>query len=564
MNKDRITRRKFVTGTAGAAAAAMIVPRHVLGGVGYNAPSDTVNFALIGCGGQGKTDAGELVAGGQNLVALCDVDFGFVDREVAGMTRVREGRPGAPPMNEQMQKMMEERRAQAVKLQEAFKTAKHHADFRKMLEQQKDIDAIVVATPDHTHAVIAKAAMELGRHAYVEKPLTWSIHEARVLRETAARTKVVTQMGNMGHSSEGAALVNEWVQAGVIGPVKEVNVWTNRPLGFWPQGVPRPGRLSAPVVVSVGPGVAGGVPVAGGPPPPPLPGGSGVSVVGGPPPPAGMGFGTDWNARLVNRTLAAAMDGDFPVPEGLNWDLFLGPGPEVAYHPIYHPFNWRGWLDWGTGAIGDMAAHLMDHPYWALGLTYPTSVEATFTPWGTDLKNKPVSYPMGSHVVYRFPARGGQPPVKLTWFDGGLMPARPDVLPDDVQLDGGGGAIFIGEKGILVHGTYAANPKLYPQSLMEAAAKVPKTYFRVEKSGEGPMAQAKHRMNWINAIKGKEKATCPFEYATRLTETMLLGVVAMKVGQSKKIYYDGEKGQITNNSEANQHLQREYRKGWTL
>lgn len=538
MSKDKITRRNFVAGTTGAALSAMIVPRHVLGGVGFTAPSDTVNFALIGCGGQGKTDSGELIAGGQNMVALCDVDFGFVDREIARMTQQRPGggrqggaAGGQQPTAEQQQRMqqaMEERARQAARLQEAYKTAKRYTDFRKMLETQKDIDAIVVATPDHTHAVIGKTAMELGKHAYIEKPLTWSIQEARVLRETAARTKVVTQMGNMGHSSEGAALVNEWVQAGIIGQIKEVNVWTNRPLGYWPQGVPRPAKPSAP---------AQGAP---------------------------SGFGTDWNSRQVNRALATAMDGEYPIPQGLDWDLFLGPAPEVAYHPIYHPFNWRGWLDWGTGAIGDMAAHLIDHPYWALGLTYPTTVEATFTPWGTDLKNNRVSYPMGSHVVYHFPARGKQPPVKLTWFDGGLMPARPEALPDDVQLDPGGGAIFIGEKGILVHGTYAANPKLFPVSLMEAAAKVPKTFFRVEKSGEGQFAQAKHRMNWINAIKGKEKATCPFEYASRLTETMLLGVVAMKVGQSKKIYYDGEKGVITNNSDANQYLQREYRKGWTL
>lgn len=542
MSKDKITRRNFVAGTTGAALSAMIVPRHVLGGVGFTAPSDTVNFALIGCGGQGKTDSGELVAGGQNMVALCDVDFGFVDREVARMTQQRPGggrqggaAGGQQPTAEQQQRMqqaMEERARQAARLQEAYKTAKRYTDFRKMLETQKDIDAIVVATPDHTHAVIGKTAMELGKHAYIEKPLTWSIHEARVLRETAARTKVVTQMGNMGHSSEGAALVNEWVQAGIIGQIKEVNVWTNRPLGYWPQGVPRPAKPSAPATAQ------------------------GAS--------APSGFGTDWNSRQVNRALAAAMDGEYPIPQGLDWDLFLGPAPEVAYHPIYHPFNWRGWLDWGTGAIGDMAAHLIDHPYWALGLTYPNSVEATFTPWGTDLKNNRVSYPMGSHVVYHFPARGKQPPVKLTWFDGGLMPARPEALPDDVQLDPGGGAIFIGEKGILVHGTYASNPKLFPVSLMEAAAKVPKTYFRVEKSGEGQFAQAKHRMNWINAIKGKEKATCPFEYASRLTETMLLGVVAMKVGQSKKIYYDGDKGVITNNSDANQYLQREYRKGWTL
>jgi predicted dehydrogenase len=543
MKKEKVSRRNFVAGTTGAALSAMIVPRHVLGGVGYQAPSDTVNFALIGCGGQGKTDSGELVIGGQNLVALCDVDFGYVDREVANMTRQRPmggGRAvtgGQQPSSEQqamMERMMAERREQGEKLQAAYKSAKRYTDFRKMLETQKDIDAVVVATPDHTHAVIGKAAMELGKHAYIEKPLTWSIHEARTLREVAMKNpKLATQMGNMGHSSEGAALVNEWVQAGLIGKVTEVNVWTNRPLGFWPQGVPRPGK---PPVVADGP--------AGSPP--------------------AMTMGTDWNARLVNRTLAAAMDGNYPVPGGVEWDLFLGPAPQVDYHPIYHPFNWRGWLDWGTGAIGDMAAHLIDHPYWALGLTYPTSVEATFTPFGADLKNKPVSYPMGSHVVYHFPARGAQPPVKLTWFDGGLMPARPAALPDDVQLDGGGGAIFIGEKGILVHGTYASNPKLYPLSLMEAAAKVPKTYFRVEKSGTGPMAQAKHRMNWIRAIKGTEKATCPFEYATRLTETMLLGVVAMKVGQSKKIYYDGDKGVITNNSDANQYLQREYRAGWKL
>jgi predicted dehydrogenase len=542
MKKDKLSRRKFVVGTGGAALSAMIVPRHVLGGVGYNAPSDTVNFALIGCGGQGKTDSGELVAGGQNMVALCDVDFSYVDREVANLVR-RAGRPmggppgaggaaggAAPQMSEQMQKAMEARQAQAQKLTDAYKNAKRYTDFRKMLETQKDIDAVVVATPDHTHAVIGKTAMELGKHAYIEKPLTWSIKEARVLREVAARTKVTTQMGNMGHSSEGAALVNEWVQAGVIGKIKEVNVWTNRPLGFWPQGVPRPGK---PAVTADAPA-------------------------------AGMGFGSDWNARLVNKTLAGAMVGNYPKPDGMEWDLFLGPAPEVEYHPIYHPFNWRGWLDWGTGAIGDMAAHLIDHPYWALGLTYPTSVEATFTPFGVDISNKPVSYPMGSHVVYHFPARGNDPAVKLSWFDGGLMPARPDALPDDVQLDGGGGAIFIGEKGILVHGTYASRPRLFPQSLMDAAAKVPKTYFRVETNGNGQFAEAKHRMNWVNAIKGKEKATCPFEYATRLTETMLLGVVAMKTGQSKKIYYDGEKGVITNNADANQYLQREYRKGWTL
>jgi len=562
MKRNKITRRNFVAGTTGATVSAMIVPRHVLGGVGYNAPSDTVNVAVIGCGGQGKTDAAEIVVGGQNIVALADVDFGFVDGEVANRTKVRPPRT-TPNMSEEAMKRAQEAAERAardgLKLQEAYGKAKRYADFRKMLEQQKDIDAVIVATPDHAHAIIAKTAMELGKHAYVEKPLTWSISEARMLRETAARKKVITQMGNMGHSSEGAALVNEWVQAGVIGPVKEVHVWTNRPLGFWPQGIPRPGKAGPQAAAS---GVSGGgisgaaIPQSG---PQGGPQGAGQGGPGG-----GMGFGTDWNARMVNRALATAMDGDYPVPQGLNWDLFLGPGPEVAYHPIYHPFNWRGWLDWGTGAVGDMAAHLIDHPYWALGLSYPTSVEATFTPWGTDLKNVRVTYPMGTHIVYKYPARGTQPPVTITWMDGGLMPARPDILPDNVQLDPGGGVIFFGEKGILVHGTYAENPKLYPESLMEVAAKVPKTYFRVERSSDSPRAEAKHRMNWIKAIKGTEKTTCPFEYASRLTENMLLGVVAMKTGQGKRIHYDGEAGRITNVDDANQYLGREYRKGWTL
>ena len=184
-----------------------------------------------------------------------------------------------------------------------------------MLEEQKDIDGVVIATPDHTHAIIAKAAMDLGKHVYVEKPLTWSVHEARVLRETAARTKLVTQMGNQGHSSDGAALINEWIGAGVIGPVHEVHVWTNRPI--WPQGIPRPGK---PAETS---------------------GGRGGRNRGG--------AGNRWNSRRLSETIAAAIDGGETPPPGLEWDLFLGPAPQVPFHPIYHPFNWRGWLDWGTG-----------------------------------------------------------------------------------------------------------------------------------------------------------------------------------------------------------------------
>lgn len=360
--------------------------------------------------------------------------------------------------------------------------------------------------------------MELGKHVYVEKPLTYTVYEARVLRETARRTGVVTQMGNQGHSSDEARLINEWIQAGVIGPVREVYVWTNRPI--WPQGVPRPGK-----------GLAGSPQER------------------------------RWSQRAVSNELAAALAGEHPVPANLDWDLFLGPAPAVAYHPLYHPFNWRGWVDWGTGAVGDMGAHLIDHPYWALGLTYPTTIEATSTPFGVDAEGKPVSYPQATQVVYKFPARGTQPPVSLIWNDGGLMPPRPDLLPEDVPLERGGGVIFIGEKGILMHETYGRNPRLFPAHLMEAAQKVPKSYPRIETNERN---QIRHRMNWAMAAKGKGKASTPLQYAVPLTEVMLLGVVALRTGQGKRIHYDGEAGRITNPADANDYLRREARKGWSL
>ncbi len=516
MRQHEVTRRNFVAATAGAAFGAMVVPRRVLGGAGYLAPSETVNVAVVGCGGQGASDATEIVDGGHNIVALADVDFGYVDAAMAGRVRGRDGRPNPS----------------AVKLQEAFGKAKRFADYRKMLEERKDIDGVVVATPDHTHAVIAKAAMELGKHVYVEKPLAWSVHEARVLRETAQRTKVATQMGNQGHSSEGAALINEWIRAGVIGPVHEVHVWTNRPI--WPQGIPRPGN---PAADQNRPRRGGG---------------------GG-----GGGNGNQWTSRRLNATIATAISGAETPPPGLDWDLFLGPAPVVPFHPIYHPFNWRGWVDWGTGALGDMGAHLIDHPYWALDLKYPSSIEATSTPWGMDSKNQPASYPLATQAVYHFPARGSQPPVRMTWCDGGLMPGRPDALPESVTLDRGGGVILIGEKGILLHETYGSKPRLFPTSLMEEAKRVPKSHPPIQ-TADGPKRSAPHRLNWIDAIRERSKTTCPFEYAGPLVETMLLGIVALRTGQGKRIDFDGEAGKITNVPEANQYLRREPRKGWII
>jgi predicted dehydrogenase len=248
-------------------------------------------------------------------------------------------------------------------------------------------------------------------------------------------------------------------------------------------------------------------------------------------------------------------DARFTVPQGLNWDIFIGPSKMVPYHPIYHPFNWRGWVDWGAGALGDMGAHLIDQPFWALDLDLPTSIETTSTPFGMDSDATPATFPQAMTVHYEFAAKGGRPPEKMAWYDGGLMPPRPEYLPDEVVLERGGGGFFVGTKGILVYSTYGNNPRLYPESLKEDAAKVPQTIKRVPTS---------HEVNWANAIMGKAEPSSDFAYATRLTETMLLGLVALRTGQGQKIYYDEASGRVTNSAEANQYLEREYRSGWSL
>ena len=506
-----MTRRQFVATTAGTAAGFAIIPRHALG-AGMQAPSDTVNLAVVGGGGRGAAVATELLTGRQNIVALADIDMAGLDARIARSTRNAKGEPNEA----------------RVRLQQAYAKATRYTDFRRMLERQKDIDAVLIATPDHTHAVIAKAAMEMGKHVYVEKPLTWSVQEARVLRELASRSKLVTQMGNQGASTNGARLINEWIQAGIIGPVREVNIYTDRPI--WPQGVPRPAGYTDAAQRGQTPGAAA-QPVQG-------------------------GGSSEWSRDRVAKDFARALGGQYSTPAGLDWDLFLGPAPEVPYHPIYHPFNWRGWIDWGVGAVGDIAAHTLNHAWWALGLTYPTTVEATSTPFGLDEKGQAASYPAAMEVTFRFAAEGTRPAVKFTWRDGGLMAPRHEMLPDNVTLPRAGSVIIVGDKGILVHQSYGNNPKLYPESLMEAAAKVPQKYDRVP--GE------LHAMNWADAIKGRQKATSPFEVSSRVTEVMLLGIVAIKAGQGKQIRYDGQTGTVTNDTVANQLLGREYRRGWTL
>jgi predicted dehydrogenase len=516
-DKNPISRRTFVLDTAGAAAAfalaPMIVPRHVLGGVGYRPPSRTLNIAMVGIGGMGMSNMEVFVNAGENIVAICDADFGYVERSLAGRLQPRQGQTSSSPAS--------------LKLQEAYLKAKKYDDYRVMLQQQKDIDAVVIATPDHTHAIIAYAAMKAGKHVYVQKPLTYSVWEARLLARTARETGVVTQMGNQGHSMEGTRRINELIAAGVIGPVREVHVWTDRPQRYWAQGIPRP---AVPGVQTAQAGAPAAAPASNLPPAPPR-----------------------WNMRTVdNAVLRVMAEQPQTPPPGLHWDLFLGPAPEIPYHPAYHPFSWRGWPDFGVSAIGDMGAHLIDQPFWALGLGLPTSVIASSTPWGGTPQNIG-AYPLAMSAHYEFAARGSQPPVSLTWYDGGLMPA----LSGDITLprgDGGGG-IFIGETGTLTYETYGNNPMVYPEAAAARAAAVPKTFARVD---------VPHEVNFAQACKGEAQASAPFDYSARLTETMLLGVVALRAGPSRKIIYDADKMQVTNMPEVNRFLTREYRSGWQI
>lgn len=499
----KITRREFLAGSAIAATGLMIVPRHVLGGTGYTPPSDRLNIAGIGVGGMGMHNMRALA--GENIVALCDVDWRYTDKSFRGMVDglgKAQARLGQARTARERLALQDEIK-QTTLLSGKFNSIKRYTDYRRMLEQQKDIDAVVIATPDHLHAVIASAAMNHGKHVYLQKPLTWSIDEARTLaRKARDNPAIVTQMGNQGHSTDDARLINEYIAAGAIGNVSEVHVWTNRPLAYWPQGIPRPQARPRPDDAS-------------------------------------------WDEKAVMDRLANAMVGNYPKPEGLAWDLFLGPGPVVDYHPVYHPFNWRGWVDWGVGAIGDMGAHLIDSPFWSLDLGFPTAVETVSTPFDN------ASYPMATMTYYEFPARGSRPSVKLTWYDGALLPPGLQALGAGQLKDGG--VLYVGDKGKLIHETYGANPRLLPQSLHDAVGTPPQRYARIKTS---------HEMNWVDACKGRAEASSPFAYAARLTEVMLLGIVSLRAGG--RIEYDAQNMRVTNAPSANQFLRREYRAGWTI
>ncbi len=460
------SRRDFIRNGSLAAAGFFIVPRHVLGR-GYIAPSDKLNIASIGVGGKGTSDIAEFAKGGRaNIVALCDVD----DR-------------------------------QAVTSRTNFPLAKYYKDYREMLEKEKkNIDAVSVSTPDHTHFAPTMAAMQLGKHVYVQKPLTHTIWEARQLTEAAKRYKVVTQMGNQGASGEGVRQLQEWYDSGIIGEAHTVRCWTNRPV--WPQGFGKP------------------------------------------------------------------KSGADEIPKELDWDLWLGPIQYEEYHKEFVPFNWRGFWSFGTGALGDMGCHIIDPVFKVLGLGYPSEVECSVG----DVYEKmwspswyPESCPISSSIKMKFPTKNGKH-INLTWMDGGIRPERPEELGADEQMgDEGGGAIIEGSKGKMMCSTYGANAKLLPTSKSEGLS-FPKKLARVP---EG------HYQQWVNACiagYGKNKVSSPFDYAGPLTETILMGNLALrswtykdannKFTGRKKLLWDAKNMKITNFDPANEFVTKKYREGW--
>ncbi len=455
MQERKITRRKFNAAVA-AAATVSIVPRHVLG-AGHKAPSDKLNIAGVGVGGMG---GGNIRASrGENIVALCDVDSKY-----AGKTFKK------------------------------YPKAKKYEDYRVMLEKQKDIDAVVVATPDHTHAVITMAAMQMGKHVFCQKPLTHTVHEAHAIAEAAKKYKVQTQMGNQGHSSERIRMLKEWVNAGVFGDIREVHAWSDRPIG------------------------------------------------------------KPWYANFAVKELPK---GKHKCPDHLDWNLWIGPQKYRPYDPAYHPFMWRAWLDFGTGALGDMGCHILDPAFWALELGYPKSIRAEVEHVKPELADE--VFPISSKLVYEFPARGKLPPVTLKWFDGHFEVPRPEELEKGRKLDASGAVIY-GRKAVAKHGSHGASGlRIIPESKMkEMIPSLPdKTIPRV------PGGMGGHVQDWIRACKDGKPASSNFGYGGPLTEMVLLGVLAMRL-PGKTLQWDARNRKFTNSDKANELLHIDYRDGWKL
>ncbi|SES05844.1 Oxidoreductase family, NAD-binding Rossmann fold [Pedobacter rhizosphaerae] len=471
------SRRNFIKTTAIAAAGFMIVPRHVLG-KGFLAPSDRLMVAGVGVGGKGQSNLANIYKGGKSEIAfLCDVD----DRRAANSVK-------------------------------SFPKAKYYKDYRVMLEKEgKNIDGVVVSTPDHNHAMIAMAAMQLGKHVYVEKPLTHDIYEARKLTEAAKRYQVVTQMGNQGASGDGVRQLQDWCNAGVIGKVHTVYCWTDRP--SWPQGIL-------------------------------------------------------WPAN-----------GGASIPTELDWDLWLGSAPFKPYVEKLVPFNWRGWWDYGTGAIGDMGCHLIEPPIRVLGLDTPIDVQCSVGSIYVDEFKRgyfPDSCPPSSHVILTFEkTKKTKGNLQIHWMDGGIKPARPEELAPNESF-GPNGVLFEGTRGKMMCDVYGANPRLLPLSRTNEVHVKPKIE-RVKGGVDG------HYWQWAEAAiagYGKVELSSPFEIAGPVTETLLIANLAIRgtdvqkpkangkgftyPGRDIKLLWDKQNLKVTNFDEVNQFVKREYRSGWSL
>lgn len=443
------TRRQFLA-TSTAAGTFLLLPIHVARGAGETSPNNKLNIAGVGIGGQGGNDINDVSS--ENIVALCDVDWGY-----------------------------------AAHTFDKYPKARRYKDFREMLDKEKSLDAVVVGTPDHTHAIVSMAAIKRGKHVYCEKPLTRTVFEARELAKAAREAKVATQMGNQGMAFEGNRQINEWLADGAIGTVREAHVWSDRPTHrgkmplWWAQGIERPKETP-------------------------------------------------------------------PVPETLDWDLWLGPAPFRPYHSAYAPFRWRGWWDFGTGGLGDMGIHNLAPVFSALKLGSPETVQASSTPVFQE------TVPMAAMVHYTFPARGDRPGVSLHWYDGGLLPERPAELEENRQLDPEDGIIFVGDKGkMLVTGWGGEHPRLLPESRDKQYQRPAKTLPR----------SIGHHQEWIEACKKGTPTRSNFDFAGPLTEAVLLGSVCIRNG-GEKLVWDSANLRITNDPDANKLLHYEYRKGWSL
>ena len=465
--EQRLNRRQFITKST-ALSVAGLVPRHVLGGSNHIPPSEQLNVAVIGTGGQGITNIKTLLTHGDvKITAICDPAQFWDNSDL--YYRHNGGRGPAMEVIEEHYRQNESG---------AHHGCKVYLDFRRMLEKSnRDIDAVLVAAPNHIHAVAGMAAIRAGKGVYCEKPLTHSVYEARAIAQAAREAKVATQLGNQGHSTDDIRRAVEWVRDGAIGDIREVHVWAGE--NRIPEFTERPRETP-------------------------------------------------------------------PVPEGLSWDLWLGPAPERPYHPAYAPLIWHYWWDFGNGKLGNFGCHTLDTAVWALNLEHPTLVEASSTPLSKE------TTPIASTCHYKFPARGSQPPVDLFWYDGGIRPPRPDCLEPRRNLPPNGGSLLVGDKGAILSGIWSGSPRIIPEKKMRDYQQPPATI---------PRSKGHHR-DWINACKGGPPASSNFDYGARLTEIVLLGVVALQTATT--LHWDGPNMKAANAPEVDPILHGHFRKGWEI